>query len=123
MARILVIDDSPFIRQSLAICLPSLGHSVTVAADGETGLIKADAESVDVVLLDVELPRMTGIEICAVLTRGRHRRHLPVLMMTGRPSPEVEERARAAGAVVLLSKPFSLDQLQEALNRHLPAGV
>ena len=123
MARILVIDDSLFMRQVMQSCLPGLGHSVKVAEDGEIGLRLADADSVDIVLLDVEMPRLTGIAVCEELKRDPSRNHLPVLMMTGRLTPEIENSARAAGAAAVLIKPFSLERLQQEFARNLPAGV
>ncbi len=92
MARILVIDDSASIRDAMAVCLPGFGHSVVTAPDGESGLAAAASSLVDVVLLDVEMPRMSGFSVCE------------------------------AGAVVLLGKPFSLERLQQELGDHLPAG-
>jgi CheY-like chemotaxis protein len=123
MARILVIEDSAAIRQAMAVCLPGVGHSVVMASDGEMGLELADAQSVDLVLLDVEMPRVNGLVVCETLKRDPARRHIPVLMMTGRPTPEILAHARQAGALMILEKPFTLDELLDALSRHLPAGV
>jgi len=122
MARILVIDDSALIRDAMAACLPGFGHSVVTAPDGESGLAAAASSLVDVVLLDVEMPRMSGLSVCEAIKRDPARAHLPVLMMTGRPSPIIERRAREVGAAVLLGKPFSLERLQQELGDHLPAG-
>ncbi len=120
MARILVIDDSAHIRDTLANCLPKLGHDVVHASDGETGLAKADPAWVDLVLLDVELPRMSGLTVCGTLKRDEARRSLPVVMMTGRPTGAVRLQAAKAGATTLLVKPFALAELAEEIERHLP---
>ncbi len=119
MARILVIDDSVHIRESLAACLPVLGHTVILAADGETGLAKADAEWVDLVLLDVELPRMSGLSVCMALKADGSRQGLPVVMMTGRPTVEIQRQSATAGAATLLAKPFALNQLTAEIDRQL----
>ncbi|MBS0663085.1 MAG: response regulator [Verrucomicrobia bacterium] len=119
MARILVIDDSVQVREAMASCLPGAGHSVVLALDGESGLDKADPAWIDLVLLDVELPRMSGIEVCRALKRDRRLARIPVLMMTGRPTPAVERQALAAGAVVMLGKPFSLEKLLAEVERLL----
>ncbi len=119
MARILVIDDSALIRETLASCLPSLGHMVLVAPDGESGLAKADPAWVDLVLLDVELPRMSGLTVCQILKADEDRRIIPVVMMTGRPTAEIRRQAAGAGAANLLVKPFALGQLAEEIDRHL----
>ncbi len=123
MARILVVDDSASMRQVMTTCLPGLGHTVVVAPDGETALEMAETHAVDLVLLDFEMPGMNGLSLCEALKRDRARRHLPVLMMTGRPTRELVARARQAGALAVLSKPFTWYELLELFSRHLPAGV
>lgn len=115
MARILVIDDDPRIREVLAVGLANFGHTVSVAADAETGLACADGSSHDVVLLDVDLPRVSGLAVCEALRRDPARRHLPVLMMTGRATRQIHLLALKAGARVLLSKPFTWEELQGEL--------
>ncbi len=123
MARILVIDDNASIRSALELGLPGFGHSVTVAHDGEAGLKLAEAQWVDLVLLDVEMPRMGGLAVCEALKRDPVRRHLPVLLMTGRPSPEIAILAQKAGALAVVEKPFTWEELMEHFTRCLPAGV
>lgn len=123
MAHILVIDDNHAIRQVLSTCLPDFGHTVSVAEDGAIGLELALRLSADLILLDVEMPRVDGIAVCTALKRDPARSHIPVLMMTGNLSHEVLSRARLAGALAVLSKPFTWDELAVEFNRHLPAGV
>jgi CheY-like chemotaxis protein len=123
MARVLVVDDSPAIRQALASCLPGFGYDVVVAPDGETGLERSGEAPVDLILLDVDLPRMSGLSVCAALKQDPERRHIPVVMMTGRLTPETVRQARQAGAIAVLGKPFTCDELLAEFTRHLPAGV
>ena len=123
MARILVIDDNSAMLRALETGLTGFGHTVTVAADGAEGLKLADAQSVELVLLDVEMPRMSGLAVCEALKRDPTRRHLPVLMMTGRPSPGMVILAQKAGALAVVEKPFTWEELMEQFSRHLPAGV
>ncbi|MDB6093280.1 MAG: two-component system response regulator [Verrucomicrobia bacterium] len=123
MAHILVIDDDACMRQVLATCLVGFGHSVEMAMDGEAGLKLADANVTDLILSDVEMPLMNGISLCEHLQGDPVRRHLPVLLMSGRMNREVQLHAERAGARAVLSKPFTWDQLQAHLDRFLPAGV
>lgn len=123
MARILVIDDSPSMREVLGTCLPEFGHSVVLAADGADGLALADPATVDLILSDVEMPYMGGISMCESLKRDLARRHVPVLLMTGRLSAEVRRQAVQAGACAVLEKPFAWDELLTELGRNMPAGV
>jgi two-component system chemotaxis response regulator CheY len=123
MARILVVDDNPAIRHIMGSCLPMFGHVVTLAEDGIVALERADALSTDLILLDIDMPRMNGITVCETLKRDPARTHISILMMTGRMSAEVEARARRAGAAVVLDKPFTWERLEQELSRHLPAGV
>lgn len=123
MAHILVIDDDPFVRQTLATCLPTIGHAVSVASDGETGLALAAQRTHDLVLLDVDMPRMSGLTVCAALGRDAGPGHPPVVMMTGRMTREVCASAQRAGARAVLPKPFAWDQLEAELNRHLASAV
>ncbi|MDB6168439.1 MAG: sensory box histidine kinase PhoR [Verrucomicrobia bacterium] len=120
MARILVIDDNPAIRQVMQCCLPGMGHAVTTAPDGETGLKLATVDAVDLVLLDVDMPRLNGLSVCKALKDDPARRHIPVVMMTGRPTSELRRRVLDAGATTLLEKPFTWEALSEELNRCLP---
>ena len=123
MARILVIDDNYSIRHVLATCLPTVGHSVSVAEDGKVGLEMASGLSTDLILLDVDMPRLGGIAVCESLKRDPTRCHIPVLMMTGNLNREVLSDAKRAGALAVLSKPFTWDQLEMEFNRYLPTGV
>ena len=123
MSRILVIDDNEAIRHVLATFLPSFGHTVTVAESGEAGLDAADGVLTDLILVDVEMPRMSGIAVCETLKRDPRRSHIPVLMMTGNLARDVAYRAKRAGAIGVLGKPFTWEQLIDHFSRHLPAVV
>ena len=83
MARILIIDDSAAICESLAYFFESEGHSVMVADNGSEGLRRAAERPVDVVLLDVEMPGMSGFEVCRAMRDDPALCKLSVVMMTG----------------------------------------
>jgi DNA-binding response OmpR family regulator len=107
--RILIIEDDERILGFLKRGLEGEGHAVDLALNGETGLGFVKVRSYDVILLDVYLPEMNGIEVCKELRRQR--RMTPVLMMTAKDSPEVQQEAVRAGVNDYLPKPFSFELL------------
>jgi DNA-binding response OmpR family regulator len=107
--RILAVEDEPAILRMLERGLGASGHQVLTAASGEDGAILATDEGVDLVLLDISLPGMSGHD---VLSRIRSRRpDLPVLMLTARDDIETKVRALEAGADDYLTKPFAFEEL------------
>jgi DNA-binding response OmpR family regulator len=107
--RILAVEDDPGILRMLERGLAAAGHQVLTAANGEDGALLATAEGVDVVLLDISLPELSGHE---VLARIRARRPaLPVLMLTARDDLDNKVRALDAGADDYLTKPFAFEEL------------
>jgi CheY-like chemotaxis protein len=123
MARILVIDDNPSVRMVLDYVLTSLGHAVIACADGPEGLAAAGRQEMDLILLDVDMPRMSGLCVCAALKSDPRTRPVPVVIVTGQGTAEMIRCTREAGAVDLLPKPFSHDALKSVLERFLPRPV
>lgn len=107
--RILIIEDDERILGFLKRGLEGEGHAVDLALNGEAGLGFVKMRSYDVILLDVYLPEMNGIEVCKELRRQR--KMTPVLMMTAKDSPEVQQEAVRAGVNDYLPKPFSFELL------------
>lgn len=108
--RILLIEDQAELAASVIDFLEAAGHRLDYAADGRRGLDLALAESFDVLLLDLHLPRMDGLEVCRRL-RERADRHLPVLMLTARDTLEDKVVGFETGADDYLTKPFALEEL------------
>ncbi len=133
--RALVIDDEQAIRSFCRHILQGSGIACDEAADGEAGLALMDAEPYDIVLLDVDMPKMTGPEVLRRLREAPPCPHLKVLMFSGRATADDMAQQLLAGADDYLTKPFSLIQLQgrvkaalrlkdaqdraEVLNQHL----
>jgi DNA-binding response OmpR family regulator len=107
--RLLVIEDDDDIARPLVGDLRRQGHVVDAAADGESGLALAAATEHEVVLLDVTLPGMDGIEVCRRLRRGGST--AMILMLTARDGVSSKVRALDAGADDYVVKPFDLDEL------------
>ena len=108
--RILVVEDNFALRSSMAAMLEAQGHTVDFAADGRTGLRLALAHPPEVLVLDLNLPGMDGLQVCARL-REQADRHVPVLMLTARDALDDKLRGFAAGADDYLVKPFAGEEL------------
>ena len=106
--RVLVVDDEVAIAEAVRARLESEGYAVLVAADGPEALATAEQEPPDLVVLDLMLPGMDGIEVCRALQRTRS---VPVLMLTARAGEEDKAQGFEAGADDYLTKPFSLREL------------
>jgi len=115
MPSVLIIDDNSSVLQSLEFYLQFEGFSVLLASDGASGLKQAAEHPVDIVLLDIEMPLMSGLKVCEKIKSDPTLRHLPVVMMTGRPLRDLVSQAIAAGAALVLGKPFDLDHLRKTL--------
>lgn len=103
--KVLVVDDDQTIRDVLRAMLGFEGCHVVDAPDGESALVMADALRPDVVILDVTMPGMNGIDVCRLL---KSRANPPrVVMLTARDRPEDERLGLDAGADAYLRKPFS----------------
>jgi len=107
---VLVVDDEAAIAEAVRARLSSEGFRVLVAADGPQALDLADAERPDLVVLDLMLPGMDGLEVCRALQRDRW---VPVLMLTARTEEADKVAGFAVGADDYLTKPFSLRELAE----------
>jgi two-component system response regulator MprA len=123
-ARVLVVDDEPAVRDSLARTLRFEGYDVSVANDGVAALDAVHAETPDLVILDVMMPRMDGLEACRLLRADQQT--LPVLMLTARDSVGDRVAGLDAGADDYLVKPFALQELlarvRALLRRSLLSG-
>jgi two-component system, OmpR family, response regulator RpaB len=108
-ARIVVVEDEPAIRRGLSDALRLSGYEVTEAPDGAAGLREAAAAGVDLVLLDIMLPKRDGLEVLSELRRSNPSR--PVILLTARGSEEDRVRGLKMGADDYVVKPFSAKEL------------
>jgi two-component system response regulator MprA len=108
-ARVLVVDDEPAVRDSLTRTLRFEGYEVAEAADGVDALAIVQSQPPDVLVLDVMMPRMDGLETCRRLRSAQL--HVPVLMLTARDTVGDRVAGLDAGADDYLVKPFALQEL------------
>jgi CheY-like chemotaxis protein len=111
MARILVVDDDPAVQLTIQLLLERAEHSVDVASDGRKGLAKVETEEFDLLLLDVFMPGMDGLETMRLIRQKKPA--LPIIVISGRPitpglghEPDFLAMATKLGAVRSLPKPF-----------------
>ena len=122
MKTILTVDDSPSIRQMLAYVLVSAGYTVLEAADGEEGLALAQANAVDLVLTDHNMPKMDGVNLTRALRALPAYRKVPIMMLSTESSPALKQAGREAGATGWMVKPFDPEKLLEMLKKALGTG-
>ncbi len=116
MARILFIDDEPDIRRLVEYALQARGHEVLLATDGQEGVEQARAQSPDLILSDMVMPEMGGMEVLSALKADPEMKDIPVLIVTASAQREEAERAVQAGAAGYLIKPFHIPQLHEQVD-------
>jgi len=119
--RVLVVEDEPSLREGIGDLLRGDGHTVTAVGDGVAGVEAGLGELFDLVVLDLMLPRLDGIEVCRRLRSARP--GLPILMLTARGSEDDKVRGLGEGADDYVTKPFSARELLarvRALGRRAP---
>jgi two-component system cell cycle response regulator DivK len=119
MAKVLIIEDNAANMTLATFLLQSAGHSVLSAADAETGLTLARAEQPDMVLMDIQLPGMDGLEATALLKSDAATRDIPVVALTALAMKGDEERIRAAGCDGYIAKPLAYRDFLATIATHL----
>jgi two-component system cell cycle response regulator DivK len=107
MATVLVVEDNPANMTLATFLLKSAGYAVLSATDAEAGLALARAEQPDLVLMDIQLPGMDGLQACAILKKDTATRDIPVIALTALAMKGDEERIRAAGCDGYIAKPLA----------------
>jgi len=109
----LVVDDSLSARRSLAEFVKDIGYDVCMARDGIEALEVIESGKPDIILVDLEMPRMNGLEMTSHLRSKSATKDIPVIMITSRSTEKHREMADLAGVNAYLTKPFSEDELLE----------
>jgi CheY-like chemotaxis protein len=115
---ILIVDDDPNIRRLIAATLEDVsGYRMTEACDGHEAVERARAVTPEIVFLDIEMPKLNGIEACRRLRSDPATASATIVMLTGDSGPQAERGALAAGADLFLTKPFSPLHLLRLVDR------
>ena len=118
MARVLVIDDEPDVVRLIVKVLSGRGHIVQIARDGASALARVKAEPPDVILLDSDLPKINGAEVCRRLKSDTTTADIPVVMMTAEYI-DIYDVGQEAGPNAFVVRPFVRDVLANVVERAL----
>ena len=117
--KVLVIDDSNTIRRSAEIFLKQGGYEVLLAEDGFDALAKVNDHSPHVIFCDILMPRLDGYQTCAIIKRNARFANTPVIMLSSKDGLFDKARGRMVGSQDYLTKPFTKDQLLQAVAQYL----
>jgi len=116
--KVLVIDDSNTIRRSAEIFLKQGGHEVVLAEDGFDALSKVNDHQPELIFCDILMPRLDGYQTCAIIKRNPKFANVPVIMLSSKDGLFDKARGRMVGSEDYLTKPFTKDQLLQAVQQH-----
>jgi two-component system, cell cycle response regulator DivK len=119
VATVLIVEDNPTNMTLAVFLLQSAGHSVLTAADAELGLTLARGQHPDLILMDIQLPGMDGLEATVLLKRDEATRAIPVIALTALAMKGDEERIRAAGCDGYIAKPMRYQEFLATIAAHL----
>jgi CheY-like chemotaxis protein len=123
MARYaLVVDDTRIAATIIAQALTLLGYQIQVAYSPRAAIESLFKRMPDVILLDINMPGIDGVEVCRYLRRDPRTEKVPIIAMSSEAQEEMVTRMREAGANVFLAKPIDIDTLERALNDILKRG-
>ena len=111
--KILVVDDEPNIVLSLEFLMKQAGFQVRTASDGEAALAAVTADTPDLVLLDVMMPRKNGYEVCQAIRANPDWKAVRIIMLTAKGREVEREKGLALGADDYITKPFSTQEVVE----------
>lgn len=116
---ILIVEDEPDVVRLLAFHLQRAGYRVAHASDGLTAINQAFDQKPDLVLLDLMLPKLHGLDVCRLLKQSPASRHIPVIMVTALTSLEDKLKGFGCGADDYVTKPFEIRELLARIAQHL----
>jgi two-component system chemotaxis response regulator CheY len=117
MHSILAVDDSPSMRKMVSFTLTGAGYQVIEAVDGQDAFEKAQSHSIDLVLVDQNMPRLDGIGLTRLLREHPKYKATPILILTTESSDQMKQAGRSAGATGWLVKPFDPARLIEVIQK------
>lgn len=121
--KVLVVDDSQTVRRMAELFLRQGGHEVLLADDGFDALARMHEFQPDLVFCDILMPRLDGYQTCAIIKRNPRFSRVPVVMLSSKDGVFDMARGRMAGSEQHLTKPFTREQLLEAVERHVQGAA
>ena len=119
MASILIVDDSPTMRNLVKRLLEAHGHDVSEAGDGSSGLLSVVEKAPDLVVSDINMPQMDGFQMIGSVRSSKSKSELPIVVLTTETSNSSKEKLRDLGANAWVAKPFDDDVFIKVINQHL----
>ncbi|WP_127471574.1 response regulator [Thiomicrorhabdus aquaedulcis] len=119
MKKILIVDDSRSMLQMIGMTLQQAGYAVSEACDGLVALESAKVSQFDLVVTDINMPNMNGIELVQALRAMPNYKFTPLLCLTTESSDDMKARGKSAGATGWLVKPFSPEKLLTVIGKVL----
>lgn len=115
--KVLIVDDSSSMRQVVSIALKKEGYHVVTAQDGKDGVSKVNLDKFDIIVSDLNMPNMNGIEFIKAVKQNANNKFVPIIMLTTESATDLKEQGRQAGAKAWLVKPFKAEQLVGAIKK------
>ncbi len=119
---VLAVDDDPSILRVIEMLLTRSGYTVRTAASGDKALILLRSMVPAVLISDVQMPGMSGYDLCSVVKRDARLQNVPVVFLTAQGSPQDYKTGHDLGAVVYMSKPFKPEKLLQVVQMVAPVG-
>ena len=119
--RVMVIDDSKTIRRTAETLLKREGAEVVTATDGFEALAKVADQHPQIIFVDIMMPRLDGYQTCALIKNNQVFKHTPVIMLSSKDGLFDKARGRIVGSEQYLTKPFTREELLEAIRKHVNA--
>lgn len=120
MKKVLSVDDSASVRQMVRFTLTNAGYEVAEAVDGKDGLGKISDSSFDLIVTDLNMPNLDGIEMISAIRKMPAYNFTPILMLTTESQAEKKDAGRKAGATGWIVKPFNAQQLIAVVKKLIP---
>lgn len=117
--RVMVIDDSKTIRRTAETLLKREGAEVVTATDGFEALAKIADQHPQIIFVDIMMPRLDGYQTCALIKNNQIFKHTPVIMLSSKDGLFDKARGRIVGSEQYLTKPFTREELIEAIRKHV----
>lgn len=117
--KVLIVDDSGTIRKAAVAILSKEGFTVATAEDGFSAFSKIVDFKPNIIFLDIMMPRLDGYQVCSVIKSNPQFKNTPVLMLSSKDSVFDKARGKIAGSEYFMTKPFSRDELLDAIRKHV----